>query len=190
MSARERSTHANVTALRGGADIRGDLASSPWVIRGVVGGLVAAAIVAVFFHVVDILAGRPFYTPAALGSNLILGQSLDPGEGIPYTLVFAYGATHTVVFVAFGVIAAGQIAFRPRLLGLKEGAVLATILFAVFQATFLSLAGLFAWSVLDEMGIGRVAVANLLASAGLAGYLVVASWGDVRAPADLRIARH
>ena len=29
----------------------------------------------------------------------------------------------------------------------------------------MSLAGLFAWNVLDEMGIGRVAVANLLAAA-------------------------
>jgi hypothetical protein len=186
MPARGRST---VTALRGVADIRGDLSSSPWVLRGVIAGLLGAAVVAIFFHLVDTLHGRPFYTPAALGSSLLLGRPLDPNAAVPYTLVFAYAASHVTVFVAFGVIAAGQIAFRPCIITAKEGTVLAAVMFAAFQATFLSLAGVFAWNVLDEMGIGRVAVANLLAASALSTYLVVASRTDVRSRSKLRLAK-
>ena len=49
---------------------------TPQVIReGVAAGLIGAAVVALWFLVLDSVVGRPLYTPAALGSALLYGVS-------------------------------------------------------------------------------------------------------------------
>ena len=48
--------------------------------EGIVAGLIGAAVVALWFFVFDILRGRPFFTPGALGSALFLGSSTAGGR--------------------------------------------------------------------------------------------------------------
>ncbi len=69
-------------------------------------GLVGAVAVAVWFLIVDALSGRPFYTPAVLGSAATLGLR-DPADVvINLQSVGAYTAFHFLAFFAVGVVAA------------------------------------------------------------------------------------
>lgn len=83
--------------------------------HGVVGGVLAGAVVAVWFLVVDALAGRPFHTPAALASALARQDFAAP----TFRLVAAYTVVHFAVFALLGVAMAtaiGALRLPPRLL--------------------------------------------------------------------------
>ena len=71
----------------------------PWVSSGIEAGVAGAAVVAVFFLVVDWLAGRPLWTPHALGSALFLGARPDPAAAPETLMILAYTAVHGVVFM-------------------------------------------------------------------------------------------
>src|SRR6266699_2506500 len=47
--------------------------------EGFIAGLIGAAAVALWFLIVDVIAGRPFFTPAMLGSAVFWGVH-DPAE--------------------------------------------------------------------------------------------------------------
>src|SRR5437763_16972652 len=82
---------------------------------GVVGGILAGLVVALWFLAVDSLAGRPFHTPAALASALTR-QAIGPPT---FRLVAAYSVVHFGVFAVLGIAMAGAIAAlrtSPRLL--------------------------------------------------------------------------
>src|SRR5436190_15643051 len=66
---------------------------------GVVGGVLAGLVVALWFLAVDSLAGRPFHTPAALASALAR-QEIGPPT---FRLVMAYSVLHFGVFAVLGV---------------------------------------------------------------------------------------
>src|SRR5216117_4376023 len=70
---------------------------------GVVGGVLAGLVVALWFLAVDSLAGRPFHTPAALASALTR-QAVGPPT---FRLVAAYSVLHLGVFAVLGVRADG-----------------------------------------------------------------------------------
>ncbi len=72
------------------------------VVHGVVGGLLAGAVVAIWFLVVDLLAGDPLRTPAQLGAALF-----EPGASRA-TLVILYTLLH---FATFAVVGGGTGAF-------------------------------------------------------------------------------
>src|SRR3989454_8222769 len=86
---------------------------------GVVGGVLAGLVVALWFLAVDSLAGRPFHTPAALASALTR-QEIGPPT---FRLVTAYSVLHFGVFAVLGVAVAGAMAALrtpPRLLRSEE----------------------------------------------------------------------
>src|SRR5207247_5941451 len=82
---------------------------------GVVGGILAGLVVALWVLAVASIAGRPFHTPAALASALTR-QAVGPPT---FRLVAAYSVVHFGVFAVLGVAMAGAIAALrtpPRLL--------------------------------------------------------------------------
>ena len=142
--------------------------SHAWLADGVVGGVLAGLVVAVWFFVVDTIAGRPFYTPAALAGVLTRQEVAAP----TLRLVTAYTVVHFAVFALLGAAMAGAIASLrtpPRLLlGVLFGLVAQEIAF---------------YAGLALSGGSRVAVvpwphivaANVLAGFALMGYLHRAS---------------
>ena len=70
--------------------------------QGIVGGVLASAVVAAWFLVVDFAAGDPFATPARLAS-VILGE--EPSGAWP-RLVVVYSILHVGVFAVLGGVAA------------------------------------------------------------------------------------
>jgi len=131
---------------------------------GVVGGVLAGLVVAVWFLVVDSLAGRPFHTPAALASALTR-QAVGPPT---FRLVAAYSVVHFGVFAVLGVAMAGTIAALrtpPRLLfGVLFGLVAQELAF--YAGLLLSDA-----SRLAVVPWPHVVAANVLSGFVLMGYL-------------------
>ena len=75
--------------------------------EGTIAGVIGAASVALWFLMVDSIAGRPLFTPAILGASLfdLLGAGFG-GRGL-VTHVAVYTAIHFAVFIAIGIAAAG-----------------------------------------------------------------------------------
>ena len=146
----------------------------PWIVRGVVNGVIGASTVAVFFLIQDLLRGAPLWTPSALGSALILGRSVEPGDPVSLSLVVAYSAAHASVFVAGGLCAAFALA-DASIRQLRKGALalmMTGTLFTAFTVAFLLFAVAFGSEVTAQLGAGNVALANLAAAAAMAVVLV------------------
>jgi hypothetical protein len=144
----------------------------PWVSSGVEAGVAGAAVVALFFLGADWLAGRPLWTPHALGSSLFLGVRPDPGATPEALMVLAYTAVHGVVFIGFGVPAAFQVLARASAMRRPASALLVgALLFVGFELVFLALGELFLAGMISTLGVLRVTAANALAAAVMAGFL-------------------
>jgi hypothetical protein len=73
-------------------------------------GFAGAAAVAIWFFLYDLAAGTPFRTPALLGAAFFHGLR-DPSDlMVTPTLVLEYTAVHVLIFVVFGLAAAGLFA--------------------------------------------------------------------------------
>ncbi len=162
-----------------GGELTADAA--PWVFYGSVAGVLGAALVALFFFVVDLREGAPLATPAALGSGLFRGQPLAAGAPAEPILVLGYTAIHGGVFLAVGLTAAFALMGSTRRRGAATAAGLAVAFFAFFELFFLGFAFLMQPGLVGDLGAGRVALANLLAAVAMALYLLRA---PLQAPAD------
>lgn len=170
MPSRDSTTGAEAQRASQAAEIE----SVPWVVHGLVSGALGALVVAVFFLLFDLWNGRPFWTPAALGSALFLGEPLAAGAGAPAVLVIGYTAVHGAVFAGLGLVSAllAATASRRPTSALAAAALKTALLFACFEAVFLGFEALFPPGHPARLGAGAVTVANLLAAAAMAVYLV------------------
>ncbi len=129
--------------------------------EGLVSGLIGAGAVAVWFLIVDTLSGRPFYTPAILGSAASLGLR-DPSEVvINLQSVGAYTAFHFLAFFAVGIVAAKAL----------HVVWLVAEFFIVFEFAFYAGVALVVTPLLAELAWINVAVGNLIAAVGMGWYL-------------------
>lgn len=138
--------------------------------EGFLAGVVGAATVALWFLVVDALAGRPFYTPSVLGTALFRrGAGLGSLETLPvsFEMVWMFTWVHLLAFAALGGIASRLLAVAERNPSIGFGVLL---LFVVFEGGFTSVAAVFAQPVLQALSVPSILVANLLAAAAMAGY--------------------
>src|SRR6266550_8268694 len=75
--------------------------------EGILAGFLGATAIAVWFAIVDVISGHPFFTPDLLGRGLI--SILGKPPSMPDTMithVLAYTLFHYVAFVLVGVIIA------------------------------------------------------------------------------------
>ncbi|HSJ62437.1 MAG TPA: hypothetical protein VK922_00905 [Gemmatimonadaceae bacterium] len=137
--------------------------------EGLIAGAIGATVVAVWFFVVDIIAGHPLYTPTILGQAVfsVLGST----AGDPQLLhVAVYTVFHYVVFMLFGVLTM-TIVHRSE----RQPSILALLLiaFVVLEMGFygytaiLSAAGVLP----GELAWYQVAVGNLLAAVAMGTYM-------------------
>ncbi len=135
--------------------------------EGVVAGLIGAAVVAVWFLIFDLSAGRPLRTPALLGAAVFQGLRDPQGLHVTAGPVIGYTILHVLAFVAFGILCAILVAAADR----EPVLLLAFVaLYGVFQIFFLGLVGLLAQFLLGAILWWEIFAANLLASAGMLAY--------------------
>ena len=73
---------------------------------GLIAGLVGAGTIALWFLIIDMGRGQPFFTPGALGSALFLGSSDPSAVNVSLATVAGYSILHIGAFFATGFIAA------------------------------------------------------------------------------------
>src|SRR2546422_2576203 len=142
------------------------LKGHPLLARGLVTGLIGAGFVAVWFFLLDVAAGHPLRTPAALGAALLFGASnvgeIQPNLGVVAAYTVVHGASFAVTGTLF-VAVAEQIERAPAFV------LLAGMAAIVLEAVAVAALALGAQWVLGTLGTWSVLVANVLAGTAMGG---------------------
>ncbi len=136
--------------------------------EGLIGGLVGAATVAIWFLIIDSLQGRPLYTPSVLGAALFQRGAapwLDAVPNLEMVLMFTW--VHGLAFVVVGGIVARLLALAEQQPSTGFGILL---LFVFFEFGFIAAAMVFAAPVLQALAWPAILVANLLAATAMGGF--------------------
>jgi len=135
---------------------------------GVIAGILGATAVAIWFLVLDTIAGHPFATPAALGRGLvgILGPHRNEGAAV---FVAAYTVFHYAAFILAGLIVAVIVNFAQREPSVLAGAMM---LFVAFEIGFYGLSSALSQSrFFGALGWTQVATGNLIAAIVMGIYM-------------------
>ena len=146
----------------------GVLREHPLLVRGLLTGLIGAGAVALWFLVLDVARGRPFYTPAALGSLLFAGASSPAAVRVDLTMIAAYTVVHLAAFAAVGVVLEWMAVRIERAPGMWLMALLTLIM---VEGLFIGTVGGMSGWVLGALGIWAIGVANLAAVAAMGAWL-------------------
>lgn len=138
--------------------------TSRLVLRGAIAGAIAATVVALWFLVIDWIAGRPFYTPHFLASAMLDLDVIGTGA----SQVAAYTVVHYAAFVVLGILTALLLGTVPLAGGILFGAVLGFLLFdLVFYAGLIASGR----NMVVELGWPTVLAGCVLAGMALMLYL-------------------
>jgi hypothetical protein len=136
--------------------------------EGFIAGCIGAAAVAIWFLIVDTVNGRPFFTPAMLGSAVFWGTHDPALVVIEYGRIIGYTMIHVSAFVVVGVVAAAlaaQVEEAPSTL------FLVIVGFCFFEFGFYVLVAILAQPLLGALAWWNVAIGNAIAAFGMGYYL-------------------
>jgi len=136
---------------------------------GFFAGTLGAALVALWYLALDLVGGHPLFTPALLGSVLFRGATDATGVTIDPQIIAWYSALHFLAFLGVGLVASWLAAQFERF---PTVGVAILFLFVIFETGFFIFALTVGRAVLGTLGLWTIAVANLLAAAGMSTYLL------------------
>ena len=117
--------------------------------QGIVAGLIGATTIALWFFLIDLINGRPFYTPNVLGIALFhRGAELETAsmyQSISFDTVLFYTWIHGMVFCLIGGLAAKLLDLAERDFEIGFGVVLFLV---IFEFGFTAAAFVFAEPIL------------------------------------------
>ena len=136
--------------------------------EGVITGFIGATAIAVWFLIVDTIAGHPFYTPIFLGKGVvsILGKNMMGDTA--FTQVLGYTVFHYLAFFIVGIVLTVIVHQAERTPGILAGLLVA---FVMMTLGFYMIAAVFTQSALGGMSWAQIFIANLLASSLMLWYL-------------------
>ena len=137
--------------------------------EGTVSGLLGAVAIALWFFVIDLLKGRPFFTPAALGSVLFLGARDAGGVQITLGTVLGYTIIHLAMFLLAGFIAAKLLSQAERHPSILLGIVL---LFVTFETLFFGVLIIIANWLVTVLDSWTILASNAIAGVVMGFYLL------------------
>ena len=134
--------------------------------EGVIAGVLGATAVAVWFFVVDLIGGRPLFTPNTLGEGLlsIFGRSPEARA----VNIIAYTIFHYAAFILVGLIAVVLVHTGERIPSVLAGSM---ILFVAIELGFYGLVALLQETVLGNFAWYQILAGNLLAAILMGTYL-------------------
>jgi hypothetical protein len=138
--------------------------------EGIAAGIVGAVTIALWFFILDVFSGRPFYTPNLLGTALFRqGIGLAQSETLPisFEMVLLYSWVHALAFCVIGGLAAKLLALAEQNLNLGFGILL---LFVLFEFGFVGAAFIFAAPILHALAWPAVLIGNVLAAVAMSAY--------------------
>jgi hypothetical protein len=137
---------------------------------GFIAGTIGAGTVAVWFLILDLIKGRPLFTPTVLGTALFEGVAkLSALENLAVSLhiVVWFTFVHWLVFSLLGCLASRLLGLAERNPNIGFGVLL---LFVVFEFGFLAGASVVAEPVLHALAWPTVLIGNLLAAIAMGLY--------------------
>lgn len=146
----------------------GVLRGRPVLTDGLVTGVLGAAAVALWFFLLDIAAGEPFRTPAALGSALFLGAGSPAEVQLNVGIVAAYTTFHFAAFAAVGV---GFVLVARQLERIPPLTYLVVLAFIVVEAVSFGFLVSFGEWVVGELSLWAIGVGNLLGVGGMVWWI-------------------
>ncbi len=135
---------------------------------GIVVGLIGAVSVALWFLVVDIFAGTPLFTPAALGSAMFSGLRDPSAVVVGWQPVLAYSLVHLVAFVVVGGVTSTIVAETEQAPDLIW---LVVEFFVVLEMGFYGVVALLFTPILAGLAWVNVALGNLIAAMAMGCFL-------------------
>ncbi|MEJ2482316.1 MAG: hypothetical protein P8049_04140, partial [Gemmatimonadota bacterium] len=136
--------------------------------EGVIAGLIGATTVAVWFLVIDLIVGRAFFTPAALGSAMLYGAAASDAVVVSAGTVIGYSVYHVAAFTFIGIVVAALLALADRFPPLYFGMI---VLFVVFETFVVFLAALLGEWILEQLAWWAIVAGNVLAAVAMGSYL-------------------
>jgi hypothetical protein len=105
--------------------------------EGLVSGLLGGTAVAVWFLLLDVIAGRAFYTPNVLG-QVVVFRNLEPvTDSLDITAIVAYTAVHFIAFIGFGLAVATLIRLATHQPYFRIAMLILLVTFEFFFAFFM-----------------------------------------------------
>jgi hypothetical protein len=131
---------------------------------GIIGGLA----VALWFLILDTLAGHPFQTPSLLGQVLLFGESNPDTGQLVFGAILVYTAFHFAVFALFGMGLVYLVHW-----GVRDPVVRYALLpvFLVFEVLFYGLLEVFSERTHELFPFWAVVMANTLAAVCMGAFL-------------------
>lgn len=131
---------------------------------GILGGLA----VALWFLILDTIAGQPFQTPSLLGQVVLFGDSTPDTSRVVFGAILLYTAFHFAVFALLGM---GLVVLVHW--GVRDSVVRYALLpvFLVFEVLFYGLLEVFSERTKELFPFWTVVVANTLAAVCMGYYL-------------------
>jgi hypothetical protein len=139
--------------------------------EGIIAGVLGATTIAIWFLIVDVVAGHALYTPDLLGRGLI--SILGKPPAMPDTMathVLAYTLFHYAAFALVGIIVASIVHQSARTPAVLAGFL---VLFVMFELGAYGLAGLLTETRFGGMAWYQIFIANLLATVVMGWYMWV-----------------
>jgi hypothetical protein len=136
--------------------------------EGIDVGIIGALAVAIWFLILDTIAGHPFQTPSLLGQVVLFGDSTPDTSQVVFGAILVYTAFHFAVFALVGM---GLVALVHW--GEHEPVVRYAFLpvFLVFEVLFYGLLEVFSERTKELFPFWAVLVANTLAAVCMGVYL-------------------
>lgn len=131
-------------------------------------GCIGAVAVAVWFLIVDTIDGRPFFTPAMLGSAVFWEATAPAQVEIEFSRIVGYSMIHVSAFVVLGVIAAWLMAQAEDT---PPALFLVIVLACFFEVGFYVLVAILAQPLLGALAWWNVAIGNAIAATGMGIFL-------------------
>jgi hypothetical protein len=136
---------------------------------GILTGVMGAAVVALWFFILDTARGRMLFTPSLLGSVVFLGQSPDQPISVNGFVVFAYTGLHVVLFLMAGLVIAWMFSLFEHN---PHFGIIILLLFLLFEAILFTFAAVIFPSLMGALGSLAVASGNLFAAIAMFWFLI------------------
>lgn len=138
--------------------------------NGILAGMLGAAVVAVWFLILDMATrGMPFFTPSLLGSILFAGRDAADVTDLNGAAIFAYTGLHGILFLVAGTLLAAL--FNELERNPQVGIVL-LLLFVTFEAIVWGVGVSIIPALAGVVGAWAILVANVASAVAMFAFLL------------------
>ena len=120
-----------------------------WLGEGSTVGVIGALTVAGWFLILDVIAGRPFFTPSVLGQVVLFGRETPTSAPMPEAIAL-YSFVHFSAFIGFGILVTQLVHLAVRESTFRFALLIIFVVFEVFfygftYIFFAGTRGVFPW---------------------------------------------